>query len=243
MDVLHQTVDGRLCHIYGKVCVDTCIICGMANHRPNEIADTANLFYKADGTENVRLIIFETNDWNGDFSPWPSETAFGGESFAGKAGDTLDWLTGSLLSYLYEKELIPAGVKKYIAGYSLSGLFALWAFLELNEFDGAASCSGSLWFPGWLEYMGSHRRNQAGIVYLSLGSKEEKTKNSLMVSVGDNTRECYAMLKQDNHISKTTLVWNKGGHFANPTERLVKGMLWLLENGSYQNEKTRRNTL
>lgn len=76
-----------------------------------------------------------------------AEAVFGEEPFAGKAGETLDWITGSLLPYLHEKELIPEGVKKYIAGYSLSGLFALWAFMVSTEFDGAVSCSGSLWFP------------------------------------------------------------------------------------------------
>lgn len=207
------------------------MFCGMECHAANEISVAANLFYGSGAADNCRLIIFETTDWNGDFSPWRAPAAFGNESFAGKAPETLLWLTDSLIPKLEKENIIPEGGKKYIAGYSLSGLFALWAFLESDLFDGAASCSGSLWLPGWMEYMESHGRSRDGTVYLSLGTKEEKTRNAAMSAVGDNTRESYARLERDAHISRITLEWNEGGHFANTTDRLVKGMLWLLKSG------------
>lgn len=224
-------IRGRRCHVYGADGADSCIICGMENHIPDEIKDTAGLLYESDEAKNCRLIIFETTDWNGDFSPWPAQAAFGDEPFTGKAPETLSWIMGSLIPHLTQENIIPVDCKKYIAGYSLSGLFALWAFLESDAFDGAANCSGSLWLPGWMEYMRSRKRSRDCIVYLSLGSKEEKTKNALMSAVGDNTRESYSLLKRDAHVTKATLEWNKGGHFANPTERLAKGMLWLLKYG------------
>lgn len=222
---------GRNCHVYGPDGADSCIICGMEDHISNEIADAAGQLYDSGEADNCRLIVFETTDWNGDFSPWPAEAAFGNEPFTGRGPETLLWLTDFLLPYLEGEKIISTSGNRYIAGYSLSGLFALWAFLESDAFDGAASCSGSLWFPGWAEYMSSRRRDRSGVVYLSLGSKEEKANNAVMASVGNNTRESYSLLKRDAHVTRATLEWNKGGHFANPTGRLVKGMLWLLKHG------------
>jgi len=221
------TIDGRPCHVFGTDAASDCILCGMEHHAPEEIADTAELFYKSAAAYNFRLVIFETNDWNGDFSPWPSAPAFGTEPFTGKAPDTLRWLSEALLPQLTTQGILSADSRKYLAGYSLSGLFALWAFLESDLFDGAASCSGSLWLPGWLEYLKKCEFNHDGIVYLSLGTKEEKTRNARMSAVGDNTRETADFLKQNPQIRKITLEWNNGGHFTEPVQRLVKGMLWL----------------
>lgn len=114
------------------------------------------------------------------------------------------------------------------AGYSLSGLFALWAFLETDIFDGAASCSGSLWIDGWMKYIRDKKLSREALIYLSLGSKEERTKNPLMSTVGDCTRETCDCLKKNPVVKKITLQWNKGGHFADADTWLVNGILWLL---------------
>ena len=77
----------------------------------------------------------------------------------------------------------------WLAGYSLAGLFALWAAYECDIFSGIACCSGSLWFKDWDIYMREHTLKRKCSVYLSLGGKEEKTKNAVMATVGDRTRE------------------------------------------------------
>lgn len=229
MEELILTVGGRRCHVFGGGA--NCILCGMDARDTEEIQNTAKLFFQSEASGDCCLAFIETTDWNGDFSPWPAVPAFGKEPFTGKAPELLNWLLDALFPKLEAEKLLGKESKKYIAGYSLAGLFALWAFLESDLFDGAASCSGSLWLPGWMEYMKSKALRRDGIVYLSLGSKEENTKNPLMATVGDNTRECYALLKHQPQIRKAILEWNKGGHFANPTQRLIKGMRWLAENG------------
>lgn len=218
--------------MFGAGSAHNCIICGMGGHAANEIPDTARLLYGEIPPEACKLVIFETADWNGDFSPWPAAPVFGREPFTGKAAATLEWLEGDLLPFLREQGILAAGDKLYLAGYSLAALFALWAFLESDAFQGAASCSGSLWFPHWMDYLRAKSPRREGIVYLSLGSKEEKTSNKVMSAVGDNTRETCRLLKANPRIKKTALEWNKGGHFASPKERLIKGMLWLLRQGS-----------
>ena len=67
----------------------------------------------------------------------------------------------------------------------------------------------------------------ANSIYLSLGDKEEKTKNPVMSQVGNAIREGYEILKE-NHIN-CTLEWNQGNHFKEPELRTAKGFAWLLE--------------
>lgn len=40
----------------------------------------------------------------------------------------------------------------YLGGYSLAGLFSLWAAYQTNLFAGIAAASPSVWFPGFLDY-------------------------------------------------------------------------------------------
>lgn len=62
----------------------------------------------------------------------------------------------------------------YLIGYSLAGLFALWTAYETDIFSAIASCSGSLWFEQWDEYVLHHQIKHESNIYLSLGGKEEK---------------------------------------------------------------------
>jgi predicted alpha/beta superfamily hydrolase len=95
-------------------------------------------------------------------------------------------------------------------------------------FDGAASCSGSLWFPGWDSFCHTAQAPAGSIVYLSLGGKEEKTRNPAMAGIGDATRKLEQKLKQDPALQAVTLEWNPGGHFTEPQQRTAKGMAWLV---------------
>ena len=62
-----------------------------------------------------------------------------------------------------------------------------------------------------------------------LGGKEEKTKNAVMATVGDCTREQEKLLLEDPFAERVVLEWNPGGHFADSGKRLAKGIRWLLE--------------
>ena len=140
-------------------------------------------------------------DWNTDLSPWPAPAVFGKEDFGSGAAETLN----EILKYTADPDKT-----YYIGGYSLAGLFSLWAAYQTDVFRGAAAASPSLWFPGFTDYMKSSR-NLARSVYLSLGDKEEKTRNPVMATVGDRMREAYEILK--NQGVKTILEWNQGNHF------------------------------
>ena len=98
---------------------------------------------------------------------------------------------------------------------------------ETELLSGCVCCSGSLWIDYWDTYAATHRTKNYSKVYLSLGGKEEKTKNQLMRKVGDRTREQEKKLLSDPNVTCCVLEWNKGGHFADSEERLSKGIRWI----------------
>jgi len=112
----------------------------------------------------------------------------------------------------------------------MAGLFALWSAYRTDRFSGIAAASPSLWFPKFLEYMQAHDLHSAA-VYLSLGNREEKTRNPVMAAVGDRMRAAYALLQEKN--VNCTLEWNSGGHFQQPDCRTAKAFAWVLEHLFY----------
>ena len=56
-------------------------------------------------------------------------------------------------------------------------------------FDGAACCSGSLWYPGFTEYVKNNEFCKSPKrMYKSLGDKESSVKNQVFASVEDKTK-------------------------------------------------------
>ncbi len=113
--------------------------------------------------------------------------------------------------------------------YSLACLFALYSLYKSDLFAGAACCSGSLWLPGWEEYAKEHTLVNESIVYLSLGGKEEHSKNPVIATIGEKTRFQDKLLDNDSKVTAHKLEMNPGGHFSDPEGRLAKGIVWLLE--------------
>lgn len=224
----HITIAGKACHILQKGTGGPVILWGMYPFRDGELEHTFDEILQQTGKQDLLLVAYQVEDWNRDFSPWEAPAAVPGETFPGKASLTLEWLLDRCIPYVeanYQQE------KQYLlAGYSLAGLFSLWALYQTDVFRGAACCSGSLWYRGWEEYAGQkHILRKDSLVYLSLGGKEEKTTNPIMVTVGDATRRQEQLLKADPNVKDVTLQWNSGGHFADSGKRLAKGIAWLLE--------------
>ena len=89
-------------------------------------------------------------------------------------------------------------------------------------------CSSSLWFDDWDEYASSHRIKSPSTIYMSLGDREEKTKNKTMSKLGDRTRRQAEILKNDPNVEKLFFEWNKGGHFDEPLKRVAKGIAGIM---------------
>ena len=179
------------------------------------------------------LAAFSIRDWNVELSPWEAPPVFGKQPFGGGAGETLRFLTERLLPELRGRCNLENEAALCLGGYSLAGLFALWAGTQTSLFTGLAAASPSVWFPGWLDFVKANPVC-APYVYLSLGDREERAKNPVMASVGNCIREQYALLQSENCAA---LEWNPGNHFQQSEQRTAKAFLWLARQISAEREK------
>ena len=137
------------------------------------------------------------------------------------------------LAYI-EDVLLPCIRRAYgdmpcvLAGYSLGGLFALWAAYRTESVDGICAVSPSLWVRGWDAYA-EGRVACADAVYLSLGDKEERARNVRMAAVGDCVRRQASRLTRQLAEGKTVFEWNRGGHFDDEPGRMARGLAWTAE--------------
>lgn len=182
-----------------------------------EVMDSEVAWIKRLTDREFGLLAFEVSDWNRELSPWEAPAVFGKNGFAGEAAKTLD----EILGYCTDTSR-----SYYIGGYSLAGLFALWASYQSDVFAGVAAASPSMWFPGFEEYMKASQI-KCPKVYLSLGDKEERTKNPVMSSVGSRIRRAEQLLRSQNVCC--TLEWNSGNHFRDSDLRTAKAFAWLLQ--------------
>ncbi len=182
---------------------------------------------QAAGCPSFTLVTISDLDWNHDMVPWDSPPAFkNAEPCTGGADDYLRLLTEKIIPTA-EREIPGAPRWRGIAGYSLAGLFALYAIYQMDLFSCVGSTSGSLWFLGIKEYIFSHElKRLPDYMYFSLGDKENKTRNPLLRSVRQNTEEIHAFY-QSKGID-TVFQLNPGNHYNHAVERTAAGLCWLL---------------
>ena len=179
------------------------------------------------GCTSLNLLVIGNIDWNHDMSPWYMPSIYSKEkSFSGGADEYLKLLIDKILPRA--KELMD-GEPKFtgIAGYSLAGLFAVYAMYKTDVFDRVACMSGSLWFHDFIEYC---KRNEykrlPDKIYFSLGDKEANTRNPVLKTVEYNTRELSEYFK--NLGSEVIFELNKGNHFTDTVLRSAKGIKAIL---------------
>ena len=174
---------------------------------------------------NLALAAISGVDWNRELSPWKAPKAFrGSEDFGGQGPALLDTLTQHIIP-LTENHLGYAPEFRGIAGYSLAGLFALWAVYQTGLFDRTASIYGSLWFVGFLGFL-KNNTPKAKFMYLSLGDKEKLAKNPRLAAVEDCTRQAAELLGAQN--IPVVFEMNHGGHFQDIPARIARGISSLM---------------
>lgn len=172
------------------------------------------------------LICVSGIEWNTDLSPWPAPKAFDkGEDFGGKAAEYLDMLVHEIMPDV-EARLPFIPEVRGLAGYSMAGLFAVYAMYHSDCFDRIGTMSGSLWFDGWEDYARAHQPLcPVKKLYVSLGNREHRVRNARMSKVLDCTEALVHMWRQE----KIDVLYerNSGGHFSQPLERTARGIDWL----------------
>ena len=197
------------------------------DHDLSLIEQEVEFIRELSGGQDFGLKAVKVNDWSKDLSPWPAPAVFGNEDFGEGAEETLAFLLNNV---------VPAGkapgAKTFLGGYSLAGLFALWAGFQTDRFDGIAAASPSIWFPGFVDYMRGNEM-QPHAVYLSLGDREERTRNPVMSQVGNAIRQGCDVLQAAG--VECVLEWNKGNHFKDADLRTAKAFAWLMKNNCAHN--------
>ena len=170
------------------------------------------------------LVAFQCQNWNQELSPWKADGLWENQDFAGKGAQTYEMIVDEIIPYL---QVHFHYHKLYIVGYSLAGLFSLFAMVKSDLFAGSASCSGSLWYEGFEAFVYDHPCHDRRI-YLSLGRQEHKTRNPVMSQVQLKTEAIYHFLRTAN---ESCFRYEPGNHFHQPQLRLLHAMQWLIQEG------------
>lgn len=170
------------------------------------------------------MAAFTIGDWEMELTPWHDPAVSKREAVGEHAFDTLEYITKNLIPYLKERF---GQLPVVLGGYSLGGLFSRWAASKAECFEAVAAVSPSLWIDAWCGFSDAHAV-YGRYVYLSLGDREEHTRNKAIAQVGDNVRWEHEHLKQVLGTGNTTLEWNTGNHFVDGARRTSKGFAWCI---------------
>lgn len=225
MNVQTIPIGDRLCRIYGAVPAEYLLL-QMTGEQETQGLDEEVLEIERNVSQPFLLAAIPVKSWNDELSPWEAPAVWGKDAFGGKAADTLCFLTEQVIPTLKQQYKLSENVKIILGGYSLAGLFALWASAQTELFCGVAAASPSVWFPGWMEFEQQHPL-QAKRIYLSLGDREERTKNASMAAVGNNIRALHQEFVARG--KNCTLEWNSGGHFNKTALRTARAFGWTME--------------
>lgn len=213
------SINGRTCFLYQDAAATHLLIQPIDEH-DLEVLNQEVEAIKELSDKPFSLVAFMIKDWNEELTPWAAPPVFGKTPFGDGAEKTLEFITGQLLPEVQK------GIPHLIlGGYSLAGLFALWAGYQTDRFEGIAAASPSVWYPQWIDYA-SENKPLAKSVYLSLGDKEEKAKNPVMAQVGNAIRMQHELLTGQGINS--IIEWNAGNHFIDSDKRTAKGFAWVM---------------
>lgn len=196
----------------------------------NTFAEEGSHVYKElhdAGCPDFTLVAISGLEWDHDMAPWDIPPISKGDTpCTGGADEYLQLLTNEIIPRA--EELVQGCVLwRGLAGYSLAGLFALYSVYRTRLFSRIASVSGSLWFPGFKEYVFSQEMKiRPEHLYLSLGDRECKTRNPYLKTVQEHTEEIKAfyMAKGIDMVFQL----NPGNHFKDAARRTAAGIAWIL---------------
>lgn len=195
------------------------------------------------------MVFFDCVEWARALMPWADDAVSRDAEVGRHAPDTLRFIEHTLLPWLRERF---GALPCIIGGYSLGGLFALWAARNTDAFAAVAAASPSLWINGWGEYAAAHpilspqatahhslnttlqistpqHITTTTPIHLSLGDREEHCRNQRMKRIGDCVRAEHALLCQQLSPTAVTLRWHEGGHFGAEAERTAEAFAWCIE--------------
>lgn len=221
----------RLMHVAGKKIV---IYPSAAPNMPvvylNTFAEEGNQVYQVlygANCPDFTLVAISGLAWNHDMAPWDIPPISKNDTpCTGGADAYLKLLTDEIVPKA-EEQIPGCALWRGLAGYSLAGLFAIYSVYQTKLFQRAASISGSLWFPGFMEFVFSHEvKGQPECLFFSLGDKECRTKNPYLRTVQESTEKLEKYYRQKGFDIVFQL--NPGNHYENAVQRTASGITWIL---------------
>ena len=201
------------------------------------------------------MVFFDCVEWARALMPWADDAVSRDAEVGRHAPDTLRFIEHTLLPWLHKRF---GALPCIIGGYSLGGLFALWAARNTDAFTAVAAASPSLWIKGWGEYAAAHpilppkattqhstlniphSESRSSAIHLSLGDREEHCRNQRMKRIGDCVRAEHTLLCQQLSPTAVTLRWHEGGHFGAEAERTAEAFAWCIEQIAQQRLDTQQ---
>ena len=173
------------------------------------------------------VVLLPVATWGDALTPWPADAPYREEpAFGGHAQETLDELLNTVIPAVEDELAAASGVRptrRAICGYSLGGLFSLYAFTHSDAFDACGCLSGSVWYEGWIEYLRTLDLQLAGrYAYFSLGTKEKHGGQPLMRTVQKRMTECVELLRE--HGCKVDFALGPGTHLQHIPTRIAAGL-------------------
>jgi predicted alpha/beta superfamily hydrolase len=227
MEFIENNFSGWHICIYGAQKSLVCLVQPVSEHESCGIENELEFINKSVGAVPYTFVTVGISDWNSELSPWSAPAVFGKESFGDGAAQTLSVITEQIIPNVARVMNFDADVKFILGGYSLAGLFSLWSGYQTEMFYGTAAASPSVWFPNWDNFI-QKNKILAKRVYLSLGDKEAKTRNTIMSHVDERIRLQNEILQKDLG-ENCTLKWNKGNHFQDADLRTAAAFTWIMQ--------------
>ena len=208
--------------------------------------------------EGVSLVNVGVERWEENFSPWCAPRVFAkGPNFGDGAQRTLDALINQVIPWT-ESELTDPPAYRVLVGYSLAGLFSLWAGVTqvgvtqagmpqsgasqqvargyrpddtpIPTFQRIGAVSGSFWFPGLLDYVDQQLRGGAvGLTHAYLSLGDREARTpNPQIMHVRKNAELLASKLEDAGIT-SMFELNRGNHFQNVEGRMQKALDWLVK--------------
>ena len=181
----------------------------------------------------LNFVLLNANNRTDDYTPWPLQTS---ETmpmdFGGKAEEHLSLITTHVIPFCEsEYGFASSAEKRVMGGYSLGGLFSLYAAVNTDFFGTVLSCSSSLWYPGFLDYLKEHPFKAAHPkLYMSVGDQEGTTSTNLTAAQTCNTIALKDFYEPRFQASDFQFKLEEGNHGTNIPRRVERAVAWVEEN-------------
>ena len=181
---------------------------------------------------NVSIVIITHIDWDNDLTPWKAKgVPTGSPDFKGMSSQFLSVLKDKIMPQVEKSLKISPGAERTLAGDSLSGLFALWQWMECDLFTNIISLSGSFWYEGFVTWIKSRPiPKKTGRAYFLLGNKEAQSRVPQFRQVQTDTLEIVNYLSENGINDFFELV--PGNHYQYGEQRLNRAFNWMFNTGT-----------